>query len=88
MPTEGDALAALQRVFGADRGAVRWTDACRAAGLAAGRVTSAEQLDRALRRLAAEGGAAATVARSFEIRLRTYHRLAARAAALSAGDSQ
>ncbi len=81
-PAEADALAALQRVFGAERGAERWNEACRAAGLTPGRVR-AEELERAIEALAAQGGATAVVARSLEIRLRTYTRLAANA--LTAG---
>jgi hypothetical protein len=78
-PTEDDARASLQRVFGADRGAERWAQACRDAGLFPGQVGTAIMLDRAARALSAQGGPAAMVARSVEIRLRTYARLAATA---------
>jgi hypothetical protein len=81
-PAEADALAALQRVFGAERGAERWNEACRAARVTPGRVSAAD-LARVVEALAAQGGATAVVARSMEIRLRTYTRLAANA--LTAG---
>ena len=84
-PTEADARAALQRVFGPDRGAERWSEACRAAGLAAGRVHGAESLIRAVQALAAQGGPSTAVARSIEIRMRTHTRLAAKSLALSDG---
>ncbi|HEX8360750.1 MAG TPA: hypothetical protein VF613_11600 [Longimicrobium sp.] len=77
-PGEADACAALQRVFGAERGSERWSLACRAAGLRRGRVSTADELGRAVEALAEQGGATAVVARSLEIRLRTYARLAAR----------
>jgi hypothetical protein len=79
-PTEDDARESLRRVFGAERGAERWTAACREAGLAAGRVGSTELLWRAVQALSAQGGPAAAVARSVEIRIRTYARLAGAAA--------
>lgn len=79
-PTEADANAALQRVFGAERAAERWALACRTAGIAAGRAGTADQLGRVVEALAQQGGATAVVARSLEIRLRTYARLAARTA--------
>jgi hypothetical protein len=79
-PSEADANAALQRVFGAERGTERWTLACRTAGIAAGRVDTAEQLGRVVEALARQGGSTSVVARSLEIRLRTYARLAARTA--------
>jgi hypothetical protein len=78
-PTEDDARMSLQRVFGADRGAERWARACRDAGLFPGRVSTTTLLDRAVKALSAQGGAASTVARSVEIRMRTYARLAATA---------
>jgi len=78
-PTEDDARMALQRVFGADRGAERWAQACREAGLFPGQLRTTPMLDRAVKALASQGGAAAMVARSVEIRLRTYARLAATA---------
>ncbi len=77
-PNEADAGAALQRVFGPERAAERWTLACEGAGLVPGRVSTAEQLGRVVESLAQQGGATAVVARSLEIRLRTYARLAAR----------
>lgn len=77
-PTEADARAALQRVFGAERGAERWADACRAAGVAVGRVDGAEPLTRAVQALSAQGGPSTAVARSIEIRMRTHTRLAAK----------
>jgi len=70
---------ALQRVFGADRGAQLWAQACREAGLFPGHVRTTTLLDRVAKALSAQGGAAAMVARSVEIRLRTYARLAATA---------
>lgn len=80
-PTEADALAALQRVFGAARGIDAWTAACRAAGLAAGSIASVDELQRAADTLATQPGAAPTVARAITLRIRTYNWLAARAAA-------
>jgi hypothetical protein len=85
VPTEADAVAALQRVWGADRGARLWSDACVAAGVRRGRLNDTDQLSRATSALAAAGGATATVARSIEIRLRTHARLAAKAAATGSG---
>lgn len=85
VPTEADAVAALQRVWGPERGQRLWSDACRAAGVRAGRVSDTAQLERATTALAAEGGATATVARSIEIRLRTHARLAARSSAAKTG---
>ena len=84
-PTEADARAALQRVFGPERGGERWSDACRAAGLAPGRVEGTEPLTRAIQALAAQGGPSTAVARSIEIRMRTYTRLASRSLAFSDG---
>jgi hypothetical protein len=84
-PTEADARAALHRVFGAERGTERWTQACRDVGLAVGRVDGAEPLTRAVRALAAQGGPSTAVARSIEIRMRTHTRLASRSLALSDG---
>lgn len=78
-PTEDDARMSLARVFGAERGAELWAQACREAGLFPGHVRTTILLDRTVKALAAQGGAAATVARSVEIRLRTYARLAAKA---------
>jgi crotonobetainyl-CoA:carnitine CoA-transferase CaiB-like acyl-CoA transferase len=84
-PTEADVRAALQRVFGPERGTEHWTQACRAAGLAAGRVDGAEPLTRAVQALSSQGGPCVAVARSIEIRMRTYTRLASRSPALSDG---
>lgn len=78
-PTEALTLAALQRVWDPERGAAIWARACKAAGLRPGHVRDIPALERAIAALAAEGGASATVARSVEIRLRTYARLSARA---------
>jgi hypothetical protein len=80
-PGEADARAALQRVFGAERGGERWAEACRAAGLQVGGVEYGPPFERAIRALSAQGGSTSVVARSMEIRLRTYARLAARGAA-------
>lgn len=79
-PTEADANAALQRVFGAERAAERWALACRTTGIVAGRVSTANQLASVVEALARQGGSTAVVARSLEIRLRTYARLSARTA--------
>ncbi len=87
-PTEADARAALQRVFGAERGGDSWAQACRDAGMVVGRVDTAEKLQRANGSLAAQGGPAAVIARSIEIRMRTYARLAARAATTPAGGAR
>jgi hypothetical protein len=84
-PTEADARAALQRVFGPERGGERWSEACRAAGLAPGRVEGPGPLTRAIQALAAQGGPSTAVARSIEIRMRTYTRLASRSLAFSDG---
>lgn len=84
-PTEADAVAALQRVFGAERSAERWGTACRAAGLAPGTVFGAQQLEQVVKALAGQGGATATVARSVEIRMRTYARLASQATLMAGG---
>jgi hypothetical protein len=84
-PVEADALASLRRVFGPERGEERWTQACRTAGLSAGHVRTRVQLVQAVQALAAQGGPSAAVARSVEIRLRTYARLAANAAATAGG---
>ena len=56
-----------------------WAQACRDAGLSPGKVGTTALLDRAVKALAAQGGAAGVVARSVEIRLRTFARLAATA---------
>ena len=80
VPTEADAVAALHRVWGPERGDRSWAEACRTAGVRQGRVNDVASLERATKALATEGGATATVARSIEIRLRTYARLAAKAA--------
>jgi hypothetical protein len=79
-PTEDDARAALQRVFGAERGAEHWAAACRAACAAPGRVEDAE-LARVVQALSSQGGPCVAVARSIEIRMRTYTRLASRSPA-------
>lgn len=79
-PTEDDARTSLQRVFGAERAAGIWTRACADAGLATGQVRTSALLQRAVAALATQGGPAAVVARSVEIRLRTFTRLAAGAA--------
>ena len=84
-PTESDALASLHRVFGSERGQSVWSDACALAGLAPGAVSTTTDLERVARSLASQGGAAATVARSITIRLRTYNQHAARAAAAKTG---
>ena len=78
-PSEDDAREALRRVFGAERGAERWAGACREAGVPVGRVRNTDMLRKVAESLAAQGGASASVARSIEIRIRTYARLAARA---------
>lgn len=82
-PSERDARAMLERVFGAGRGESLWADACRDARVQAGRVDTLPTLQRVSRSLAGAGGAAATVARSIDIRIRTYTRLATRG-----GDAQ
>jgi hypothetical protein len=76
-PTEADARTSLQRVFGPERGEERWASACQTAGLAVGAVQGRDQLQRATQALSAQGGPAAAVARSVEIRMRTYARLSA-----------
>lgn len=76
-PGDADARAMLERVFGEPRAGQLWTTACRAAGIVPPCRDSAD-LARAAAALATVGGAATTVARSIEIRLRTHARLAAR----------
>lgn len=71
----------LHRVFGPARADTVWLDACRGALLDASRVDTAEKLRRVAVSLATQGGAASTIARSIDIRLRTYARLAARSGA-------
>jgi hypothetical protein len=70
----------LQRVFGAERAAALWNDACQVAGFGAARIEGMAQLVRVAQALATHGGAPAAVARSMEIRLRTYAALTARRA--------
>ncbi len=84
-PRESDAVAALERVFGAQRGRALWTEACALAGLRTGETVTTALLERAIESLASQGGAAATVARSISIRLRTFHQLSARLAGSNAG---
>ncbi len=84
-PVEADARASLQRVFGPGRGEEHWSQACRDAGLSVGGVRTRVQLAQAVQALAAQGGPATAVARSVEIRMRTYARLAANAAATAGG---
>ena len=84
-PTESDAVAALERVFGAARGRTAWSDACGMAGVTQGTAHSGPLLARVIQALAAQGGAAATIARSIEIRARTYTQIAARQSAPSPG---
>lgn len=84
-PTEATVLASLQRVFGVDRGRESWAAACSSAGLAAGSVQNPDALQRATATLSAQGGAAATVARSITIRAQTHARLLARSRATSTG---
>lgn len=83
LPTEQDAVAALVRVFGADRGADAWAVACRAALLRDGAVRP-DELERAAGALATQGPAFAAIARSIVIRIRTHHRLNAKRAAIRA----
>lgn len=83
-PSEADARAALERVFGPERAADPWSRACREAGLLPGHVTTPAQLGRAVAALAGQGGTVAVVARSMEIRMRTFARLSA-SAAVAAG---
>jgi len=79
-PTAADAVAALQRVYGEEKGAEHWKSACAAARILPDWVLHRDQLERVLGALAGMGGPPAVVARSMEIRLRTYDRLSARAA--------
>ena len=87
-PTESDARAALQRVFGPERGEALWSDACRVAGVPVGRVSDGTELRRAVDALAKQGGASVAVARSVEIRMRTHALLASRAAATTRAGAQ
>jgi hypothetical protein len=87
-PTEADAVAALHRVWGEERGSRAWLEACRHAGLRPGGVDTLPRLERVNASLATQGGATATVARSIEIRIRTYTRLAARAATTGGGSAR
>jgi hypothetical protein len=87
-PSEADAVASLNRVFGPERGAEHWAQACRAAGLAPGRVAPGEPLGRAAAALAEQGGPCAALARSITIRIRTHARLAALASATTPGGAR
>lgn len=87
-PTEQDALAALQRVFGAARAEEHWKAACVEALLQPGRVRSGAELGRVAAALAQVGGPAAMVARSIEIRMRTFSRLAERQQSLTSQATQ
>ena len=80
-------MAALQRVYGEEKGAEHWAAACRASRILPGWVRGRDSLDRVLQALAAQGGPQSVVARSMEIRLRTYDRLAARGAGATPGGS-
>jgi len=84
-PTEASAIASLERVFGTERGQLAWAAACSSSGLVMGFVHSVDALQRATESLAAQGGAAATVARSITIRMRTYTQLLARRGAVTNG---
>jgi hypothetical protein len=75
---EEDARAMLQRVFGGERGAALWKDACHVAGFGDQRIEGAAQLVRVAQALATHGGAPAAVGRSMEIRIRTHAALTAR----------
>jgi hypothetical protein len=78
-PGEADAVAAVQRVYGDEKGVEIWKSACQGAKILPGWVRGRDQLERVLQCLAAQGGPQGVIARSMEIRLRTYDRLAARA---------
>ena len=78
LPTEQDAVAALHRVFSAERAQTAWAAACRSALVTVGSVTSPVALERVAECLAKLGAAESAVARSITIRLRTYARLSAR----------
>jgi hypothetical protein len=84
-PAESDALASLQRVFGHARGVKVWAEACARAGVAPAYVNTIPLLERVADSLGRDGGAAATIARSISIRVRTYTQLVARAAAAKTG---
>lgn len=84
-PTEATALAALERVFGVDRGHELWAKACSSVGLVMGFVHSPDALQRATAALAAQRGPVAIVARSITIRMRTHAQLLARSGATSTG---
>jgi hypothetical protein len=77
-PTEADAIASLERVFGRERGRSIWSDACRSAGVQEGQVLYGRAMERVAEALAVLGGAAAAVARSLTIRMRNHAQLAAR----------
>lgn len=87
MPSEAEARNALERVFGANRGWDMWQEACRAAEVTAGRVQTAPDLKRVVDALAQRGGATGVVARSIEIRMRTYARLASKASMEAGGQT-
>lgn len=74
-PSEQDARAALQRVFGAANADVRWAQACAHVNVRPGRVSPGDELRAVAAALGLQGGAAATLARSIEIRIRTFYRL-------------
>lgn len=87
-PGEADAVAALQRVYGEEKGAEQWAAACKLAKVLPGWVRGRDTLDRVLAALAAQGGPQSVVARSMEIRLRTYDRLSARSAGATPGGTR
>ncbi len=86
-PTERDALAALQRVFGAAKAETHWAAACADAALRHGRVKPGAELAKAADALKTQGGAAAVVARSIEIRMHTYYRFIERDRSLTGRDA-
>lgn len=76
--TEADVRAMLARVFGSERASALWTDARRAAAVGSRDAGTPEELRRVAAALGEMGGAMSTIARTIDIRLRTYARLAAR----------
>ncbi|QJR36535.1 hypothetical protein [Gemmatimonas groenlandica] len=74
-PSERDARATVQRVFGAANGDARWTQACELVNARPGSVAPGDELRAVAAALGLQGGAAATLGRSIEIRILTYYQL-------------
>jgi hypothetical protein len=87
-PGQAEVCAALQRVFGAEKGTRAWAEVCDSCDLRPEWIRSRAELEQALAAWARLGGVHAVVARSMEIRLRTYDRLSARGVAPATGGAR